>query len=350
MMRSRRARLALISAALTAGALVSVKAEIFYPWKGTYIGALEGKEWFGLVLAPAKGVFFGLSLKVRKAGQAVGSEDFFYLVSEVGPHSPDGSYSRVAADLSLPPKQGNDTPILIKPPPKSETLTLEWSRQDENTVLGRIRAPKDIIFQVVHYFPWDLKGAYRLRPDGQVQGQNQEGKPYYYLFWTNRAGEALPSPEGGGLPLSFSTEKDRTLYFIAAVGEDPRVLNDQIYRYKNWKTIESLPARGGVAVPEQTGEDRRPLRGRRGSRQQQSFWMMLYQPDQHRLYTSGTSLALPPARRVAGSMDDLRMGFFLSALEISIESGQLARDVVAAVLRPSTPTATYPIGGPVERT
>ena len=162
MTRSRPAVLAFLSAIVITAAMVSLQAEIFYPWKGTHIGALEGKEWFGLVLAPDKGVFFGLRLRVQKEGQTAEGEDFFYLVSEVGPHSPDGSYSRVAADLSLPFKQGNDTPVLIKPPSKSNTLTLEWSRQDERTVLGRIRAPKNITFQIIHYFPWGLKGKYRL--------------------------------------------------------------------------------------------------------------------------------------------------------------------------------------------
>jgi hypothetical protein len=153
--------LALLTA-LSAG--LSLRGEVFYPWKGTYIGALEGKEWFGLVLAPARDVAFGLRVRVQKEGQAAAGDDFFYLVSEVGPNSPDGQYARIVADLSLPFNQGNDTPILIKPPSKSDQLILEWSRQDDRTVLGRIRAPKDISLQIIHYFPWNFKGEYHLLP------------------------------------------------------------------------------------------------------------------------------------------------------------------------------------------
>src|SRR4030067_408375 len=221
---SRPSALAFLSVIVITAAMVSLKAEHFYPWKGTPIGALEGKEWFGLVLAPARGVFFGLRLRVQKEGQTAEGEDFFFLVSEVGPHSPDGSYSRMTADLSLPFKQGDDTPVLIKPPSKSNRLILEWSQQDERTVLGRIRAPKNVSFQIIHYFPWGLKGKHRLLPDGQVQAENEEGKTYHYLFWTHRPGESMVLPEDQGLSLSYSTEKERTVYFIAAVGEDPKVL------------------------------------------------------------------------------------------------------------------------------
>src|SRR4030043_2409458 len=121
--RSRGAGFTLLSVVAITAATVSLRAEIFYPWKGTHVGALDGKEWFGLVLAPAQDVYFGLRLRVSRQGQTAEGEDFFYLVSEVGPHSPDGSYSRVAADLGLPFNQGNEPPFLIKPPPTSNHLT-----------------------------------------------------------------------------------------------------------------------------------------------------------------------------------------------------------------------------------
>ena len=125
-----------------AGILPSLRSEVFYPWKDAFIGALDSREWFGLVLAPAKDVGFAFRLRVRKGDQVIEGYDFHYLISEVGPHSPDGQYARVRADLSLPLKLGDETPIFIKPSPRPVTLTLEWSRQDERTVVGRIRAPR----------------------------------------------------------------------------------------------------------------------------------------------------------------------------------------------------------------
>ncbi len=343
MTRSRPAVLAFLSVIIITAAMVSLQAEIFYPWKGTHIGALEGKEWFGLVLAPDKGVFFGLRLRVQKEGQTAEGEDFFYLVSEVGPHSPDGSYSRVAADLSLPFKQGNDTPVLIKPPSKSNTLTLEWSRQDERTVLGRIRAPKNITFQIIHYFPWGLKGKYRLQPDGQVQGENEEGKSYHYLFWTHRPGESPTSSEDQSLPLSFSTEKERTLYFIAAVGEDPKVLSNQIYRYKNWKTIESFLREEETRYQNKRVRVDGLFKGAAEAVTNNLFWMTLYQPDHHRFYTpAGRRWIFPQPNGAPDHWTIFEWDSFFNALEISIESGRHVRDVVTAVLETQYPNGNIP--------
>ena len=342
-MRSKPAVLAFLSVSLITVAMVSLQAEIFYPWKGAHIGALEGKEWFGLVLVPAKGIFFGLRLRVQKEGQTAEGEDFFYLVSEVGPHSPDGSYSRVAADLSLPFKQGNDTPVLIKPPSKSNVLTLEWSRQDERTVLGRIRAPKNISFQIVHYFPWGLKGKFRLQPDGQVQGENEEGKRYHYLFWTDRPGESSGSPEVQDLSLSFSTEKVRTLYFIAAVGENPKVLSDQIYRYKNSKTIESFLRDEETRYLNQRVKVDGLFKGAAEAVTNNLFWMTLYQPDHDRLYTpAGRRWIFPQPNGAPDQWTIFEWDSFFNALEISIESGWHARDVVMAVLETQYPNGNIP--------
>jgi neutral trehalase len=320
-----------------------LRAEIFYPWKGTQIGAFEAKEWFGLVLAPAKGVYFGLRFRVQREGRTAEGEDFFYIVSEVGAHSPDGSYSRIAADLSLPFKERNDTPVLIKPPSKSDTLTLEWSRQDEQTVLGRIRVPKDVSFQVIHYLPWGLKGRFRLRPDGQVQGENEEGKPYHYLFWAHRPSESSAQPGDRGLALSFSAEEDRTLYFIAAVGEDPGVLNDQIYRYKNWKTIESFLQDEETRYHNQRVKVEGLYKGAAEAVTNNLFWTTLYQPDNHRLYVpAGRRWIFPQPDGSPDLWTIFEWDSFFNALEVSIESARHARDTVISVLETQYPNGNIP--------
>lgn len=137
-------------------------AEVFYPWKDVYIGALEGAGWPGIVIAPNRESAFGFVLKVEKDGKVAEPGDFFYLVSEVGPNSPDGQYARMKFDLSLPFNQGKDTPIRIKPSSGSNTLTLEWSRQDEKTIVGRVRCPKGIKVFLVFNSPWDVPASYHL--------------------------------------------------------------------------------------------------------------------------------------------------------------------------------------------
>jgi neutral trehalase len=249
----------------------------------------------------------------------------------------------MTADLSLPFKQGDDTPVLIKPPSKSNTLILEWSRQDERTVLGRIRAPKNISFQIIHYFPWGLKGKHRLLPDGQVQAENEEGKTYHYLFWTHRPGESMALPEDQGVSLSYSTEKERTVYFIAAVGEDPKVLSNQIYRYKNWKTIETFLREEETRYQNKRVKVDGLFKGAAEAVSNNLFWMTLYQPDHHRLYTpAGRRWVFPEPTGSPDHWTIFEWDSFLNALEISIESGRHARDVVAAVLETQYPNGNIP--------
>jgi hypothetical protein len=320
-----------------------LRGEVFYPWKGTYIGALEGKEWFGLVLAPAKEVAFGLRLSVQKEGQTAAGDDFFYIVSEVGPNSPDGQYARIVADLSLPFSRGNDTPILIKPPSKSDRLILEWSRQDDRTVLGRIRTPKDISLQIIHYFPWNSKGNYHLLPDGHVQGESGEGKAYQYIFWTDRPGESPPPSEDRGLPLSFSMEKERTLYFVSAVGEDSEALKNQIYRYKNRKTIDAFLRDEETRYQNKRVKVEGLFKGAAEAITNNLFWMVLYQPDHHRLYVpAGRRWIFPRADGAPDYWTIFEWDSFFNALEVSIESSWHAREIATAVLETQYPNGNIP--------
>ena len=179
----KRTVLALVLMSATAAVL---QPEIFYPWKDTYIGALDAAGWPGLVIAPAKDRAFAFLLRVEREGEAAEGGDFYYLVSQVGPHSPDGLYARVRFDLGLPFRMGRDTPILMKPPPRKTTLTVEWSRRDETTVIGRILCPPDVRVTIVHYFPWDLEGEYALLPDGQVRGRSGVSPAFHYVIWTSR--------------------------------------------------------------------------------------------------------------------------------------------------------------------
>jgi neutral trehalase len=210
-------------------------------------------------------------------------------------------------------------------------------------VLGRIRAPKNISFQIIHYFPWGLKGKHRLLPDGQVQAENKEGKTYHYLFWTHRPGESMALPEDQGLSLSYSTEKERTVYFIAAVGEDPKVLSNQIYRYKNWKTIETFLREEETRYQNKRVKVDGLFKGAAEAVSNNLFWMTLYQPDHHRLYTpAGRRWVFPEPTGSPDHWTIFEWDSFLNALEISIESGRHARDVVAAVLETQYPNGNIP--------
>ncbi|MCK7480405.1 MAG: hypothetical protein M0C28_26525 [Candidatus Moduliflexus flocculans] len=156
--------------ALALACAAGLGAEIFYPWKDTCIGSLDAAGWPGLVIAPTADCAYAFLLRVEREGESAEGADLYYLVSDVGPHSPDGLYARVTFDLGLPFKMGRSTPVLMKPAPRRQALTVEWSRRDERTVIGRIVFPEGVRISLVHYFPWDRKGEFALLADGQVRG------------------------------------------------------------------------------------------------------------------------------------------------------------------------------------
>jgi len=321
----------------------ALQAEVYYPWKEVYIGALEGKAWAGLVLAPHQESVFAFRLKIERASETVDKDDIFFLVSEVGPQSPDGAYARLKLDLSLPFKKGRDTPILIKPSPKSDTLVMEWTRQNEKTVLGRIRAPKNIKLHLIHYFPWNFEGEYQFRSDGQVQGRSVGPKAFHYLLWTYPRGEFVTDPEGKEIALAFSTEKEREVYFVAGIGEEPKVLNNRIYRYKNRKAIESF-------LSDEEGRYRKKrvsidgiYEGVTEAITNNLFWMILYQPGNHRLYTpAGRRWIFPKPDGSPDHWTIFEWDSFFNALEVAVESFKHAKEVVQAVLDTQYPNGNIP--------
>jgi len=60
-----------------------------------------------VVVSPASA--FAFAPMVYRQDKLAEFQDFFYLVSEVGPHSPDGLYASMKFDLRLPFKKGRET-------------------------------------------------------------------------------------------------------------------------------------------------------------------------------------------------------------------------------------------------
>ncbi|MBM3297274.1 MAG: hypothetical protein FJY83_06705 [Candidatus Aminicenantes bacterium] len=338
---------------LTLGTVLSVLimgAEVYYPWKDVYVGALHAPSWAGLVLAPHPGTAFAFQLRVEKRdhplkveGEKATAEgqELFYIVSEVGPHSPDSQYARVSFDMNLPFGLGKNTPILIKPAKSRDTLTLEWSRVNEHIVIGRVSGPSYIDLHLVHYFPWEGKGRYRVSPEGRVSGESKAG---HYLFWTDRR-DLSPGPrtEEDRLALSFSLRREGSVSFVAGAMDDPKQLANRVYRYQNRKTIANLLQeekdryqRKRVKV---TGRDQ----GVAESITNNLFWMTLYQPDFHRLYTpAGRSWIFPRPDGAPDHWTIFEWDSFFNALEAALESEKHAKDIVRAVLATQYPNGNIP--------
>lgn len=318
-------------------------AEIYYPWKEVYIGALDNKAITGLVFMVGPRQGFALRFKVAKDGQVAENLDILDLLAEVGPHAPDGQYARLKLDVQLPFQKGAETPLLIKPPPKGHTLTLEWSRLDEKTVIGRIRAPSLVNLHLTHYFPWDLSGTYRLTARGEISGESREAPKVYYFLWTERPGTTISKGQGMEITQSFSMEKNSSLYFVAGVDSEADYLQKRLYRYQNRGTIDTF-------LKEEINRYQRKRLKISGLYEGVSeaitnniFWTVLYQPGAHRLYTpAGRKWIFPNPWGTPDYWTIFEWDSFFNALEASVESSYHAQQVVTAVLETQYPNGNIP--------
>jgi hypothetical protein len=103
------------------------------------IDSLDPDAWNGVVImakAYQQQISFGLRMGSRR-GEFVDGEKIFNEVSEVGPHAPDASYCRVSWRQSE----------------RQAPITMEWSRIDETTVVGRINSTQGLQLVLETYFP-----------------------------------------------------------------------------------------------------------------------------------------------------------------------------------------------------
>jgi hypothetical protein len=316
--------------------------EIFYPWKETYVGALDASGWPGLVIAPTGDSAFAFVLRVEREGEAAEGGDFYYLVSEVGAHSPDGLYARMRFDLGLPFKLGRATPILMKPSPRRQALTVEWSRRDERSVIGRIVCPEGVRVTLVHYFPWGGKGEFRLLPDGEILGRSAAPASPAYLIWTSRPGEAAAASPGS-LARAYIPGDDRTLAFAAGAGDTDESVAAHLYRYRNADTIGALLDEEAQVYEEKRVKVRGLYSGVPEAITNSLHWTVLYQPGSHRLYIpAGRSWIFP---RPDGRPEEWTVysgGAFLTPLALALESQKLAIDALRAVLETQYPNGNIP--------
>jgi len=104
------------------------------------IDSLDADAWNGIVFQPKafnQQVPFAIRIGSR-SGEFLDGEQIFDAVREVGAHAPDASYCRVA----------------WRHYPRQALVTLEWSRIDQTTVVGRLTAAKDFKLVLESYFPF----------------------------------------------------------------------------------------------------------------------------------------------------------------------------------------------------
>ena len=135
-----------------------------------HVGALEARNWAGLVFAdgPNDGIALRLAF-TTPSGNRREHGDWYWMVSRVGPHAPDGSYARVEFDLGADPSPSSA--------PSAGTLILEWSRRADAVALrATVTAPGRL--ELVGDAPWGWRARWaELGGDERAEMADAAGAP-----------------------------------------------------------------------------------------------------------------------------------------------------------------------------
>src|SRR6266702_2341101 len=140
---------------------LSLAAQVSQDFSEVHIGAFDADAWNGIVFdSKAYGQRVPFAIRIgSKTDTFLDGNRIFDAVSLVGPHAPDGS----------------DSLLGWRHRPRAATITLEWSRIDETTVVGRLKAPEDVQLVLEAYSPGsgDFAGTYSVRAEeGQINGEH----------------------------------------------------------------------------------------------------------------------------------------------------------------------------------
>lgn len=334
----------LMAFSLLAITKIHLPGEVFYPWEKSFAGALDPRAWPGLVLVPQQGAAFAFCPKVYRQDKSAEFHDFFYLVSQVGPHSPDGLYAQMKFDLHLPYKKGRETPVFLKPALPEYEMVVEWSRREEETVVGKYHFP-DITEKatLIFYFPWDTSGSYDfLREASSVHGLSQAKANLHYLCWLSLKPEKVETV-GQQIHLTFKVNKEKDLYFVAATGPSVQEINSRTGELKNIKTINGILNEEKKAYAKKRLQVSGLYEGVAEAITNNLFWMVLYQNGNHRYYTpAGRGWIFPRPDGQPDHWTIFEWDSFFNALEISVENTKIAFDVVKSVLQTQYPNGNIP--------
>jgi hypothetical protein len=322
------------------------------------IGALDPDAWNGIVFL-AKAVQHPASFALRfgsRSGSFLDGSDIFNAIAEVGPHAPDSSYCRVA----------------WRHVPRDALVTLEWSRLDATTVVGRVRAAPDFQIVIETYLPflgvtWGTQGFFALSQSNQVITgerffEGVFGPTARFLVMVDRpatgsglyqslaqlrenmsssgklASALSPDQAGGVAGIQFMTGDSQNAHFVATLGWDKDTLLskardllssnrvDSILDDKSQAYATSRPTAQGLfeGAPEAIGNN--------------MFWNAIYAPSNGLIFPS-------ISRRWAGTWGGWVVGewdCFFGSLLTSLEDKIRTVAAIKAILSAQTETGLVP--------
>jgi hypothetical protein len=308
-----------------------------------HIGALHAQSWSGLVLSPQAGEGFAFRFAVELPdGQRADEADLFWLVHEVGPHAPDGSYARISFDLALPLGRAGDTPLVLKEG-RAPGLILEWGRVGENAVVGRVTTYFQGLLDLIPFFPWDWSGAW-----SRWGTEQPAGAPTYVLGVTASERHTvailtIPGARGRwGDDLRFEATPGGRVEFAAGVGPDAEEAR-RVARGALLGGAGPLLARSRESYEGGRVEVDGAWAGLAASVTNNLHWMVLLKPETGELYVpAGRRWIFPAPDETPDHWTVFGWDSYFNALELGVESQELAAAAMKAGLATQYPSGCIP--------
>jgi len=323
------------------------------------IGALEPDAWNGIVfLAKAfqQSASFALRLGSR-SGSFLDGSDIFNAVAQVGPHAPDSSYCQMAWRHS----------------PREAQINLEWSRLDQTTVVGRVRAAQDFQIVIETYLPfpgvaWGTQGFFSLNDSNQaITGERffegVFGPTARFLVMIDRPiiGSGLyPSlaqlrenmnasgklasvlgadQAGGTAGIEFTTGESQTAHFVAALGWDKDMLLSKATGLLSSNTVDTILDEKSQAYAKSRPTVQGLFEGTPEAIGNNMFWNAIYAPSNGLIFPS---ISRQWAARSWGGWVVGEWDCFFGSLLTSLEDKAQTTTAIKAILLAQTETGLVP--------
>ncbi|PYT29544.1 MAG: hypothetical protein DMG57_11250 [Acidobacteria bacterium] len=322
------------------------------------IDALDPDAWNGIVfLARAFNQPTPFALRVgSRSGNFLDGGEIFDAVREVGPHAPDSSYSRLGWQHH----------------PRAARVTLEWSRIDQTTVVGRLTAARDFQLVLETYFPylqvtWGTQGFYSIDESRQaIVGEryfdNVFGRAARFVVMVdqptigsglypttaqlreniNGSGRLVSSlvnyPTAGVAGLEFTTDGSNCARFVATLGWEEAGLIQKAKELFDAGKIDAILKEKAASYATRRPSVKGFFEGAAEAIGNSMFWNTLYAPSNGLIFPS---LSRHWANRwggwVVGEWD-----CFFGALLTSLEDKAQTAAAIKTILLAQTETGVVP--------
>jgi neutral trehalase len=294
------------------------------------IGAYDAAAWAGLVFSDRPGRGFGLRLAIERDGGRAEGADFEWLVHEVGPNAPDGAYARMAFDTGLPVGRGAETPILARRQRHAD-LVFEWTRRGAS-VAARIRAGFVGALEVETYLPWDFDGLFSTDGAALLGRSGDRGAGFALQAVARDA--ALRALKAGAprAALRFEVGPDSVVYLVAALA----AAREEAHAAAR-EGLEPAAIDAALAAAADSYEAKRAAvdghwEGLAAAITNNLHWMVLLQPEKAGRYVPAGRRWIFPAPEGRDHWTIFEWDGFFAALQLAVESPELAKEALGAVL------------------